>query len=48
MSAPALFQSLGDWAWPAFIAFAIVCSLIGVALKRYEKRKGYKNLGDGL
>ena len=47
MTAP-MFQDLGVWALPAFIAFAIVCSIIGVALRRYEKRKGYKNLGDGL
>ena len=47
MSAP-MFTSLGVWAWPAFIAFAAACIAGGVALKGWERRKGYRNSGDGI
>ena len=46
MNAP-MFTSLGVWAWPAFIAFVAVCTAIGVALKGWERRKGYRKSGDG-
>lgn len=42
---PPLFASLGVLAWPAFIAFVAVCLAAGLALRRWEQRKGFR--GDG-